>query len=150
MIQLYKMAFRDLGRNRRRSFFSALALAIGLALLLLMAAVIAGELRASMETSIRLQSGHLQVRAKTYDENKTSLAWEDLVEEPDQVAAQIASLAPVTVATPRLYASGIVAAGDNSLGVRIIGIDPPSPANAPLSTAWSPVSFSPPTIAPAS
>ena len=45
MIQLFKMAFRDLGRNRRRSFFSALALAIGLALLLLMAAVVDGEMR---------------------------------------------------------------------------------------------------------
>jgi ABC-type lipoprotein release transport system permease subunit len=132
MIQLYKMAFRELGRNRRRSFFSALALAIGVALLLLMASVIAGELRDSMDTSIRLQSGHLQVRAKTYDENKTSLAWEDLVENPDQVAAQVASLAPVRVATPRLYASGIVATGDNSLGARIIGIDPASPANAPF------------------
>jgi ABC-type lipoprotein release transport system permease subunit len=132
MIQTYKMAFRELGRNRRRAFFSALALAIGVALLLLMASVIAGELRSSMETSIRLQSGHLQVRAKTYDENKTSLAWEDLVEKPDQIAAQIASLAPVAVATPRIYASGIVAAGDNSLGVRVIGIDPASPASAPF------------------
>jgi ABC-type lipoprotein release transport system permease subunit len=132
MIQLYKMAFRELGRNRRRAFFSALALAIGVALLLLMASVIAGELRDSMDSSIRLQSGHLQVRAKTYDENKTSLAWEDLVDNPDQVAAQIASLAPVQVATPRLYASGIVATGDNSLGARIIGVDPASPANAPI------------------
>ena len=132
MIQLYKMAFRELGRNRRRAFFSALALAIGVALLLLMASVIAGELRDSMDTSIRLQSGHLQVRAKTYDENKTSLAWADLVENPDQAAAQIASLAPVAVATPRLYASGIIATGDNSLGARVIGVDPPSPANVPF------------------
>jgi len=132
MIQLYKMAFRDLGRNRRRSFFSALALAIGVALLLLMASFIAGELRNSMDASIKLESGDLQVRAKTYDENKTSLAWEDLVGNPDQVAAQIVSLAPVQVATPRLYASGIVATGDNSLGVRIFGIDPASPANAPF------------------
>ena len=28
MIQTYKMAFRELGRNRRRAFFSALALAL--------------------------------------------------------------------------------------------------------------------------
>ena len=132
MIQIFKMAFRELGRNRRRSFFSALALAIVLALLLLMAGVIAGELRQSMDASIKLQSGHLQVRAKTYDENKTSLAWEDLVDNPSQAVAQIASLALVKVATPRLYASGIVATGDNSLGVRVIGIDPPSPANAPF------------------
>jgi ABC-type lipoprotein release transport system permease subunit len=132
MIQLFNMAVRDLGRNPRRSFFSALALGIGLALLLLMASVVTGEMNGSADASIRLQSGNLQVRAKTYDDSKTSLAWEDLIENPDQVAAQIASLAPVQVATPRLYASGIIAVGDQSVGVRIMGIDPPSEANAPF------------------
>lgn len=131
MIQLLKMAFRDLGRNRRRSFFSALALGIGLALLLLMASVVTGEMRGAMDSSIKLQSGHVQVRAKTYDENKTSLKWEDLIVNPDQIAAQIAALSPVQVATPRLFASGIVASADTSVGVRIIGIDPSSSANDP-------------------
>jgi ABC-type lipoprotein release transport system permease subunit len=125
------MAFRDLGRNRRRSFFSAMALAIGLALLLLIASFINGEMGSAIDLGIRLQSGHLQVRAKTYDENKTSLKWEDLVENPDQVAAQIASLEPVKAATPRLFASGIAVVGDQSAGVRIFGIDPLSEANAP-------------------
>ena len=36
------------------------------------------------------------------------------------------------VATPRLFASGIAVSGDKSLGVRIIGIDPASAANAPF------------------
>jgi ABC-type lipoprotein release transport system permease subunit len=132
MLNIIKMAFRDLGRNRRRSFFSALALGLGLVLLLFMAGVIQWEIRDSTDKTIRLQSGHLQVRAKTYNEDKTSLAWSDLIENPEAVAAQIASLAPVQVATPRLYASGIVVSGDASLGVRIIGIDPASPANAPF------------------
>jgi len=132
MFTLYKMALRDLGRNRRRSIFSALALGLGLMVLLLMAGVITWELNSSMDKSIALQSGHLQLRAKTYDENKTSLAYEDLVQNPEAVAAQIAALAPVKVATPRLYASGIVVSGDESLGVRIVGIDPASAANAPF------------------
>ncbi len=131
MKHLFRMAIRDLGRNRRRSFFSALALGMGLALLLLMAAVIEGELRGSMDNTIKLQSGHLQVRAASYDEDKTSLAWEDLIENPGSIAAQIATLSPVKVATPRLYASGIVAARDVTMGVRLIGIDPSSDANAP-------------------
>lgn len=133
MIQLIKMAFRDLGRNRRRSFFSALALGLGLALLLLMASVVAGEIRDSMDLSIRLQSGHLQVRSQTYDQDKNSLAREDLVAAPEQVAAQIAALEPVKLATPRLFASGIVTAGDETAGVSIMGIDPASEANAPYS-----------------
>ncbi len=131
MIQLFKIALRNLGRNRRRSFFSALALAMGLALLMLIASFIAGEMRSAMDTSIRLQTGHIQVRAKTYDESKTSLAWEDLVAEPDKIAAQIAALQPVKVATPRLFATGIISESDQSIGVRIVGIDPPSAANAP-------------------
>jgi len=131
MIQLFKMALRNLGRNRRRSFFSALALGMGLTLLLFMASIIEGEMGTALETAIRLQSGHLQVRAKSYDEIKTSLKWADLIEDPDAVAAQIAALEQVKAATPRLFASGIASVRDESAGVRIYGIDPLSEANAP-------------------
>jgi ABC-type lipoprotein release transport system permease subunit len=131
MIQIIKMAFRDLGRNRRRSFFSSLALGIGLALMLLMASFINGEMNSAMDTTIRLQSGHLQIRAKSYEESKTSLKWEDLVENPQQMAGQIATLDPVLAATPRLFATGIVSMGDESTVVRVFGIDPLSEANSP-------------------
>lgn len=131
MIQLFRMAFRDLGRNRRRTFFSILALAIGLALLILMASFVKGEMDSAMDTTIQLQSGHLQVREQNYDERKASLKWEDLIENPAQVASQIATLEPVLAASPRLFASGIVASGDQSAGVQIIGIDPDSVTNNP-------------------
>jgi ABC-type lipoprotein release transport system permease subunit len=132
MIELFRMAFRDLGRNRRRSFFSALAVAMGLALLLLSAAFVQGEVGGALASSIRLQTGHLQVRAKNYDENKTSLKYEDLIENPAALASQIAALPAVQVATPRLYASGILALADKSVGVRIVGLDPASSASDPF------------------
>jgi ABC-type lipoprotein release transport system permease subunit len=131
MIQIFRMAWRDLGRNRRRSFLSALAVGLALMLLLFLAAFIQGEMKTSIDTSIRLISGHLQVRANTYDEVKTSLKWADLVENPQQIADQIAALEPVQVASPRLYASGIVAVGDETTGVRVIGLDPASEASLP-------------------
>ena len=121
MLQIFKMAFRDLGRNRRRSFFSALAVSIGLALLMLLSSVIAGEMGNAIEGAIQLQSGHIQIRAASYDENKSSLKWEDLVENPEQIAGQIAALDQVKAATPRLFASGFLSSGDESAGVRIYG-----------------------------
>jgi putative ABC transport system permease protein len=114
MMQIIKMAFRDLGRNRRRSFFSALAVAIGLSLLMLMSSVIAGEMGSAIESAIRLSSGHIQIRAATYNENKSSLKWEDLVANPDQIASQIAAFDQVKAATPRLYASGFLTAKASS------------------------------------
>jgi len=131
MIQLFKMAWRDLGRNRRRSFFSALAVGMGLTLLLFLASIIQGEMSASIDSTIRLQSGHIQVRAQSYDEVKTSLKWTDLVENPQALADQIAALEPVKVASPRLYASGILAVGDETAGLRVVGIDPLSEASLP-------------------
>jgi putative ABC transport system permease protein len=131
MLQLLKMAFRDLGRNRRRSFFSALAVSVGLMILILMSSVVAGEIGNALQGSIILETGHIQVRAASYDQNKSSLKWQDLVLNPDQIASQISALPQVKTATPRLFASGFITAGNQSAGARIVGIDPASPANDP-------------------
>ena len=133
MTQMWlKFAVQNTLRNRRRSLFSALALAIGLALLLFMAGVVSGEMATSLDSSIALQSGHLQIRTKDYNEGRTSLAFEDLVENPTDLAVKISQLAPVLSVTPRLFATGIASIGDRSIGLRIMGIDPAADANAPL------------------
>jgi ABC-type lipoprotein release transport system permease subunit len=85
----------------------------------------------ALENAIKLQSGHIQIRAATYDENKSSLKWEDLVTNPEQITSQISALSQVKAATPRLYASGFLSSGNQSAGARITGIDPLSPASDP-------------------
>jgi ABC-type lipoprotein release transport system permease subunit len=129
MTQLLKMAFRDLGRNKRRSILSALAVALGTALLLFMAATIRGEMRGALQNSVRLQTGHIQVRAASYDESKASVAWKDLVADPDQLVTQIETLPQVSAATPRLFASGILSQGNESKGVQVVGLQPDAPLN---------------------
>ncbi len=132
MGNIFKLAFRNLGRNKTRSLLSAVAVAVGMSLLLLMAAVLEGEMQGSMDVTIRLQSGHIQIRPASYDENKVSLKWEDLIENPDQVVDKVKSLPQVVVATPRLISSGILTLSDESKGVQIVGIDPASGANQPF------------------
>ncbi len=131
MHSIIKIAYRNLGRNRRRSFFSALALALGLALLLLMAAFLRGEINSALDYTIRLKSGHLQIRAPSYDETKTSLKWDDLIQDPQSLIAQVAALPQVKDATPRLYATAILVSQNQSIGVQVFGIDPQATANQP-------------------
>jgi ABC-type lipoprotein release transport system permease subunit len=132
MSHIFKMAVRGLLRNRRRTLLSMLALGMGLAVLLLMAATVTGEMRDAMNSTIKLQSGHLQVRKQNYNPDKASLKWEDLIENPNAAAAQVAALPPVKAATPRLFASGILTRADTTEGVGIVGIDPLSAASAPF------------------
>lgn len=132
MTQLFKLAYRNIGRNKTRSLLSALAVAGGMALLLLMVSVMEGEMRGALTNTIRLQSGHLQIRPASYEEGKISLKWDDLIADPEAVVQAIKTLPEVITATPRLIASGILSLSDESKGVQIIGVDPLSNANQPF------------------
>jgi ABC-type lipoprotein release transport system permease subunit len=127
--QLFKLAFRNLGRNRRRSLLSSLAVALGLTLLVLMASVVEGEMRGAMENTIQLRSGHLQIRAEGYDEDKVSLDWDRLIADPNVILGQLSTVPQVTTATPRLLATGIISLGNQSRGIQVLGIEPDSEAN---------------------
>jgi ABC-type lipoprotein release transport system permease subunit len=145
MIQKLKLAFRNLNRNRRRSILSALAISMGLALLMLIASVIRGEMETSIDKSITLSSGHIQIRSANYIDSKSSLKWADLVADPQKIISDIESVPQISnliyVATPRLFASAIISSGSDSIGVQLIGIDPQSKANEPFVTGITSGSF---------
>ena len=124
MRQLWKIAYRDLTRNRRRSLLTLVAVALGVAMLVTMTGLYAGAIGDSIENNIRLQTGHLQVRDDSYDEDKVSLAWEDLLDNSEELATQVQAIEGVKAASPVLWASGIIGTREESVGVRVFGIDP--------------------------
>jgi ABC-type lipoprotein release transport system permease subunit len=124
MRQLWKIAYRDLARNRRRSLLTLVAVALGVAMLVTLTGLYSGAIEDSIENNIRLQTGHLQLRDDSYDEDKVSLAWEDLLDNSQELAAQVQAMEGVKVASPILRASGIVSTREESVGVRVFGIDP--------------------------
>ena len=129
MNYILKMSLRNLARNKRRSALSAIAIAIGTALLLFMSATIRGEMRGALDLTINLRTGHLQIHAKDYKDENMSLKRVDMIEAPIDISSQIEQLDQVKAASPRLYASGVVAFKNETIGVQIIGIDPQSAAN---------------------
>ena len=132
MNYILKMSLRNLARNKRRSALSAIAIAMGTALLLMMSATIRGEMRGAIDLNINLRTGHLQVHTKDYQDANMSLKRVDMIEAPAEMATKIETLDQVKAASPRLQASGIFAFKNETIGVQIIGIDPPSATNAPF------------------
>ncbi len=126
MRQLWKIAYRDLARNRRRSLLTLVAVALGVAMLVTLTGLYSGAIEDSIENNIRLQTGHLQLRDESYEEDKVSLAWEDLLDNSQELAAQVQAMEDVKVASPVLWASGILGTSEESVGVRVLGIDPVS------------------------
>ena len=133
--KLWLIAFRDLGRNRRRSILTAVAVALGLALLMVTHGLTGGMVEDTMQNQIRLQTGHVQVRVPTYEEGKHSLKWKDLLENADTIAAQAAALPQVKAAAPVLWAGGVLNTANESAGLQVYGVDTASTLYDPIRQA---------------
>jgi ABC-type lipoprotein release transport system permease subunit len=135
MYKLWKLAIRDLGRNKRRSALTLAAVALGLALLVMTSGLVEGSVQGSIENYIRVRTAHVQIRNGSYDRDKLTVKWEDLVEAPQALAEQVQSLAQVQAAMPVLWVNGILATGAESLGVQVYGIVPGAGVSAPFREA---------------
>jgi ABC-type lipoprotein release transport system permease subunit len=121
--QFWIMAYRDLVRNRRRTVITFIAIALGLTLVIFMNGLINGMMANMLQDTIRLDTGHIQLRADSYEVVKTSLLWQDLLDNPDELAAQAAAMPEVKAVSPILWASGILGTASESSSVRVSGID---------------------------
>ncbi len=130
--KLWVIAYRDLGRNRRRSGLTILAVTLGLAILILMSGYIAGIIDGSISDSIRLNTGHVQVRAAGYEPERASMQWQDLLENRAEILASVSEIEGVEAAAPVLWASGFLTTADETIGVLVTGIDPDSGFHDPV------------------
>ncbi|MFN2201117.1 MAG: ABC transporter permease [Caldilineaceae bacterium] len=130
--KLWVLAYRDLGRNRRRTLFSLVAVALGLALVVTLNGFITGVWGDALETTIRLYTGHVQLRSDTYEADKLSLKWDDLLANSAALAANAEQMPEVETATPILLAPVILSTAQDSMGLALRGIEPSSSFYDPI------------------
>lgn len=133
--KLWVIAYRDLTRSRRRTFFTLLAVALGLALLIVLNGFIAGIVDDALQNSIRLQTGHVQIRAATFPDDKRSLQWKDLLDRPAALVAQASAMPEVVTAAPVLWGDTVLNTSQESVGLQLYGIDVASSLYDPIRTA---------------
>lgn len=130
--KFWVMAYRDLVRNRRRTVITFIAIALGLTLVIFMNGLISGMMANMLQDTIRLDTGHIQLRADSYEVVKSSLLWRDLLDNPDELAAQAKTLPQVKAASPILWAGGVLGTASESTSVRVSGIDTTSAVFDPV------------------
>lgn len=116
-----RIAWRNLGRNPRRTLLTGSALALGVALAVFSYGLVDGMLGTLLHSLTRFDLGHVQVHQRDYPESK---ALEDTVRDHAAVVAKARALEGVRGVSERLYAFALVAHAEQSLGVEVVGVDP--------------------------
>ncbi len=116
-----RLAWRNLGRNRRRTLLTVAAVFFATLLMVLMRGLQLGTYDFFIRQSTRLSTGYLQVQHPDYLDRRSLRQSFRLT---DSLFARIRSTPGVTGAAPRLESGGLISNRATSYGVRLLGIDP--------------------------
>ncbi|MEZ4361174.1 MAG: FtsX-like permease family protein [Kofleriaceae bacterium] len=117
----FRLAWRSFLRHRRRSAITSLALALGLAMMLVVVGIANGAHARMVELGVRMGAGHVIIDGKGYREERDL---EHVIKQPRDVLAAARKISKVRAAVPRVNASGLLSAGDSSVAVVFTGVDP--------------------------
>lgn len=109
---ILRLALRSLLRRRQRTLVTAAALGLAGAVMLFFSCLVEGFQHAMVSNIIDLECGHLQAHVKGYRL------------DPDLYSTLEPLELPGAAQSPRLYAWGLAALGDNSAAVELRGLDP--------------------------
>jgi putative ABC transport system permease protein len=120
----WRLALRNVFRNRARSGLTLAAIAAGVGALILAGGFVADIMLQLREQTIRSQLGHLQIeRASLQARGKSSL-YDHLIDDVAGVRTRLASLPHVTDAMGRLRFAGLLNNGRADLPVVGEGVEP--------------------------
>lgn len=117
----FAVAWRNLGRNRKRTALTASAVGFASMLLVFAMSMQGGSYGAMVDNATRLVTGHLQIQdARFADDPKMRY----YVAGAEARVTALEADPRVSAASPRIQAFAVLSGADRSFGAQIMGIDP--------------------------
>ena len=121
MKTIIKIAWRNIWRNKRRTFITVASIMFALFFAIIMRGFQKGSYAKMKENAIESYSGYLQIQKKGYwdDKNINNSMFLDA-----QIVKNMESDSRVSVIIPRLESFALASSGESTKGVMVTGIDP--------------------------
>ncbi len=116
-----KLAWRNIWRNKRRSYITISSVAFAVLLSSLMMSVQYGSMDHMVDNMVKFYTGHIQIHNNKYWNEKTI---ENSMSYDEQLIDYIAQFPEVASVVPRIESFALAAFGTKTKGSMILGIDP--------------------------
>ena len=117
----FKIAWRNIWRNPRRSILTICATSFACIVLVFMLSFQFGSYETMINTSVKIQTGHLQIQAEGYKEKNDIRL---VISNGEKVAALLRDIPEVRGFSLRSQAFSLVSVKNRTYGALVTGIDP--------------------------
>ncbi len=120
----FKLGMRNVIKQRRRTLFNVLALGVNTGMLILLVGVLRGFYLITIEKTVDLRTGHMQIHAEGYAEEKRRLPLDITIHHADSMKHAIEGLPEVVAASPRILTTATLSNGRERAAVILYGVLP--------------------------
>ncbi len=118
---IFRIAFKNVWRNKVRSLIVIVAITLGLAGGVFTASIITGMVEQKIRTGINNEVSHIQVHHPAFQKNFESRY---VIPDAMGVAASLAKMPAVKAVSARTRIAGMAASPNSATGIQILGVDP--------------------------
>lgn len=123
-MELFSIALRNVFRNPRRTLLNVVAIGLGVMIVLTMRAWLAGFGSSAYQTTIDLDTAHVQVLPEAYQEEARRLPLDLRIKDWPTVRDLVAAVPGVAAVGARLDYAAALSNGETALNVSVRGVDP--------------------------
>lgn len=124
MKHIFKLSFKNIFRNPRRTFLTITAVFFATFLVVMFKSFIGGLWDNTMNNAIMLETGHVKVTHKKYLEKKKIQPLEYYVDETEKHIERLEKIEHVNFATPRIKTPVMLNINDKNYYTQLLGINP--------------------------
>jgi len=116
-----QMAWRNVWRNPRRTWLTVAAIAFACLILVFMLSFQLGSYATMIDSSVKIEAGHLQVQAKGYHADHEM---RQVVRDPAAVDRVLDGIPQVEAYTSRATALAVISSDQRTYAGQVVGVDP--------------------------
>ena len=124
-----KMAFKNILRNKRRSFLTALSLFVASFVVVALYGYVQGFLNGTKEAVINLETGHITIARTEYLRKRVFLPVDELIEEPSPIIHNLLKFKEVKLVAPRIKFTALISRDNTTKPAYVMAIDPEKEKN---------------------
>ncbi|MGD2091200.1 MAG: ABC transporter permease [Candidatus Aminicenantes bacterium] len=121
---IFKFGWRNLTRNKRRTFFTILAIAVGVLTLVFARSYIKGIINTANEAMIKTEIGHVKIAHKEYLRLKRIMPKEYLVRDLSALRTGLTAMPGIVSMNARIKFHVLLSHGDINEAAVAVGFDP--------------------------
>jgi putative ABC transport system permease protein len=119
-----KLALRNIFRHKARSVITLSTIMFGCIALIFVGGFFEDIFLKIREGFIRSQTGHIQIYRRGFNEHGKIDPYSYLIDNPDQIKELLKAIPQIKSLTMRLYFSGLISTGENTISFLAQGIEP--------------------------